>query len=102
MTSQPQNNNLNYLIDPTFTKVKRLFVLWFARTATGDHRDSFSQYYITNIEIKYFNLLIDGKNFFDLPVKNKKLMRKLWLMIVIMTTRLVIYWILLILKKITD
>ena len=26
MTIQPENNNLNYLIDPTFTNVNRLFV----------------------------------------------------------------------------
>ena len=32
-TTQPQNNNLNYLIDPTFTKVNRLFVLSFQRIA---------------------------------------------------------------------
>ena len=31
MTVQPQNNNLNYLIDPTFTNVNRLFVLPFTR-----------------------------------------------------------------------
>ena len=30
MTIQPQNNNLNCLIDPTFTRVNRLFVLWLA------------------------------------------------------------------------
>ena len=29
MTNQTQNNNLNYLIDPTFTKVNRLFVSSF-------------------------------------------------------------------------
>ena len=29
MAVQPQNNNLNYLIDPTFTNVNRLFVLSF-------------------------------------------------------------------------
>ena len=29
MTNQTKNNNLNYLIDPTFTKVNRLFVLSF-------------------------------------------------------------------------
>ena len=29
MTIQNSNNNLNYLIDPTFTKVNRLFVLLF-------------------------------------------------------------------------
>ena len=31
MTIQPQNNNLNCLIDPTFTNVNRLFVLPFTR-----------------------------------------------------------------------
>ena len=31
MTIQPQNNNLNCLIDRTFTRVNRLFVLWLAR-----------------------------------------------------------------------
>ena len=29
MSNQTKNNNLNYLIDPTFTKVNRLFVLVF-------------------------------------------------------------------------
>ena len=56
MTIQPQNNNLNYLIDPTFTKVNRLFVLPFARTATGDHRDFFSHDYVPNVRIKDFNV----------------------------------------------
>ena len=47
MTIQSNNNNLNYLIDPAFTKVNRLFVLSFERIAgenntTKDHRDSFS------------------------------------------------------------
>ena len=38
MTIQPQNNNLNYLIDPTFTNVNRLFVLSFTRNNAGDNR----------------------------------------------------------------
>ena len=41
MTILPQNNNLNYLIDPTFTNVTRLFVLSFPRDNAGDNRDSF-------------------------------------------------------------
>ena len=41
MIIQPQNNNLNYLIDPTFTNVKRLFVLSFSRSDTHDYRNSF-------------------------------------------------------------
>ena len=43
-----------------------------ARTATGDHRDSFSSYYIPNVRIKDFNVLIDGKSFFNLPVNNEE------------------------------
>ena len=34
--------------------------------------DSFSDYYLPNVEIKDFNVLIDGKSFFDLPVKNEE------------------------------
>ena len=72
MTIQPQNNNLNYLIDSTFTNVNRLFVLSFSRNNNPDNRDSFSDYYIPNVEIKDFNVLIDGESFFDLPVKNEE------------------------------
>ena len=47
MTIQSNNSNLNYLIDPTFTKVNKLFVLSFERIAgenntTKDHKDFFS------------------------------------------------------------
>ena len=72
MTIQTQNNNLNYLIDPTFTNVKRLSVLSFSRNNASDNRDSFSHYYVPNVNIKDFNVLIDGKRFFDLPVSYKK------------------------------
>ena len=72
MTTQPQNSNLNYLIDPTFTNVNRLFVLSFSRNNNTNSRDSFSHYYVPNVEIKDFNVLIDGKSFFHLPVKNEK------------------------------
>ena len=72
MTVQSNNNNRNYLIDPTFTNVNRLFVLSFMRNNVGNNRDSFSHYYLPNVEIKDFNVLIDGKSFFDLPVKNEE------------------------------
>ena len=77
LTIQPQNNNLNYLIDPTITKVNRLFVLSFQRIAgenntTKDYRDSFSHYYVPKVEVKDFNVLIDRKDFFELSVKNEE------------------------------
>ena len=60
MTNQTKTNNLNYLIDPTFNKVNRLFVLSFENE---EDRTSFSKYYTPKVEIKDFNVLIDGKSF---------------------------------------
>ena len=65
-TNQTKNNNLNYLIDPKFTKVNRLFVLSFENE---DDRASFSKHYVPNVQIKDFNVLIDGKCFFDISIK---------------------------------
>ena len=78
MSIEQQNNNLNYLIDPTFTNVNRLSVLSFPRNNNTDSRYSFSNYYVPKVKINDFNVLIDGKSFFDLPVKNDdKVMKKL-------------------------
>ena len=59
MTIQPQNNNLNYLIDPTFTNVDRLFVLSFPRNNNADSRYFFSNYYVPKVTMNDFNVLID-------------------------------------------
>ena len=67
MANQTKNNNLNYLIDPTITKINRLFVLSFEN---WNDRTSFSKYYVPNVQIKDFNVLIDGKGFFNMPIKN--------------------------------
>ena len=55
MSNQIKNNNLNYLIDLT-----RLFVLSSENEA---NRTSFSKYYVPKVEIKDFNVLIDGIHF---------------------------------------
>ena len=68
MSKQAKSNNLNYLIDPRFSRVNRLFVLSFEN---DDDRISFPKYYKPSVEIKDFNVLIDGKSFFDVPIKNK-------------------------------
>ena len=70
MSIQLQNNNLNYLIYPTFTSVNRLFALPFPRNNNTDSRYSFSNYYVPKVKVNDFNVLIDGKSFFDLSVKN--------------------------------
>ena len=60
MFDQTKNSNLNYLIDPTFTNVNRLFVLTFENE---DDRTSFSKYYLPKVGIKDFNVLNDRKPF---------------------------------------
>ena len=69
MTNQTKTKNVNYLIDPTFNKVNRLLILWFENE---EDRTSFSKYYTPNVQIRDFNVLVDGKSFFDVPVKNKE------------------------------
>ena len=71
ITTQPKNNNLDYLIDPTFRNINRLFVLSFKNGNDDPSRDVFDKYYMPLVEIKDFNALIDNKPFFDQPVKNK-------------------------------
>ena len=69
MTNQTKTNHLNHLMVSTFTKVNRLFVLSFKNK---EDRTSFSKYYVPKVEVKDFNVLIDGKSFFDVPIKDKE------------------------------
>ena len=69
MTTEAINDNLNILIDPTFTNVNRLFVLAYQ---TPDDRQSFSQFYLPKVMIKDFNVIIDNLAFFYLPIKTEE------------------------------
>ena len=67
MTNQTKNNNLNYSIDPTSTKVNRLFVLSFENK---NDRTSFSKNFVPDVQIKDCNVLINEKIFLDMSIKN--------------------------------
>ena len=69
MTTEAINNNLNILIDPTFTNVNRLFVLAYQN---ADDRQSFSQFYLRNVMVKDYNVIIDKLEFFDLSIKTEE------------------------------
>ena len=69
MTTEETNNNLNILIDPTFTNVNRLFVLAYR---TANDKQSFSQFYLPNVMVKDYNVIIDKLAFFDLPIKTEE------------------------------
>ena len=64
-----QNPNLNHLVEPSFQGVNRLFVLAFEN---DDDRTSYNEYYLPTVEIKDYNIMINGENVFDQPIKNNK------------------------------
>ena len=49
MSTGAANDNLNLLIDPTFTNVNRLFVLVYQNNA---NRQSFSEFYLPRLMVK--------------------------------------------------
>ena len=67
MTTEAINNNLNILIDPTFTNVNRLFVLAYGQD--NNDRQSFSRFYLPKVMVKDYNVIIDKLAFFELPIK---------------------------------
>ena len=72
MTSEAVNNNLNILVDPTFTNVNRLFVLSYATDDDNYNRQSYSQFYLPKVMVKDYNVIIDKLAFFDLPMKTEE------------------------------
>ena len=64
-----QNPYLNHLVEPSFQGVNKLFVLAFEDDAQRTAHESF---YLPIVEIKDYNIMINGENFFDQPIKNNK------------------------------
>ena len=60
------NPFLSFLIDPIFQEVDRLF--FFLLFKNKDDRKVHTKYYLPTAEVKDFNILIDGQNFFDQPI----------------------------------
>ena len=64
-----QNPYLNHLVESSFQGVNKLFVLAFEDDAQRTAHESF---YLPIVEIKDYNIMINGENFFDQPIKNNK------------------------------
>ena len=62
-----QNRYLSYLINPSFQGVNKLFLLFFENE---NDRTSHWSYYLPKVEIKDYNVMIDGRNFFDQPINS--------------------------------
>ena len=57
------------MVEPSFQGVKRLLVLAFENDT---QRTSHSGYYLSNVEIKNDNVMINGENVCNQPIKNNK------------------------------
>ena len=71
ITTQSENN-LDYLINPTFRNNSGLFVLSFKNSDNDLGEDSHGNYYLPLVKIKHFDTLINNKLVFDQLVKNKQ------------------------------
>ena len=60
------------MIDPTFKNINRLFVLSFKNGNDDPTKNYFDEYYMSLVENKNFNALIENKQFFHQLVKNKQ------------------------------
>ena len=64
-----QNPSLNHLVEQNLQGINRLFVLAFENNI---HKTSSKRPNPPTVEIKHYNVMINGKNFFDQPMKNNK------------------------------
>ena len=61
-----QNLHFDYLIDPGFQRINRLVMLLIEN---NNHRISHKRDFLPTVEIKYYNVMIGGRNFFDQPIR---------------------------------
>ena len=70
MLTERLSEYLDYLIDPCFQWVNRLFVLLFENNA---HRTGHTRYFLPKVETKDYNLMINGQNFWSASNKNMRI-----------------------------
>ena len=63
------NGYFRELLDSSYQGIKRLFVLAYGN-ANGITPNSHKRYFLQRIEIKNYNIEIDGRNFYDQPINN--------------------------------
>ena len=67
-------NVIRFPLDASLQGVNRLFVLAFDNTKNGDknvERDSHRKYFLPRVDITNYNVLIDGRNFYDQPINDQ-------------------------------
>ena len=57
-------------LDPSFQGVNRLFVMAYNRVDGQPTRNGQRKYYLPRIGLNKYNLIIDGRNFYDNPIES--------------------------------
>ena len=57
-------------LDPSFQSVNRLFVTAYNRVDGQPNRDDQRKYYLPRIDLNKYNVIIDGRNFYDNPIES--------------------------------
>ena len=64
-------NNFQYIpLDPSFQAVNRLFVMAYNRADNQPTRNGQRKYYLPRISLNKYNVIIDGRNFYDNPIES--------------------------------
>ena len=65
------NNVFKYInLDPSFQGVNRLVIIAYSRVADQPDRNSQQKYYLPRIDLNKYNVIIDGRNFYDNPIES--------------------------------
>ena len=62
--------NVILLLDPSFQGVNRLFVMAYNRANGQPTRNGQRKYYLPRIDLEKYNVIIDGRNFYDNPIES--------------------------------
>ena len=57
-------------LDPSFQGVNRLFVMAYNRVDGQPTRNRQGKYYLPRISLNKYNVIIDGRNFYDNPIES--------------------------------
>ena len=71
MSENGDDNAVKYIsLDPSFQGVNRLFLMAYSREANQPTKNGQQKYYLPRIDLKIYNVIIDGRNFYDNPIES--------------------------------
>ena len=71
VTENADANNFKYIsLDPSFQGVNRLFVMAYNSANNQPTRNGQQKYYLPRNDLNKYNVIIDGRNFYDNPIES--------------------------------